>query len=170
MDERTRRTLKERAERYAAAPAPEKASRSVGTFVGCRVAGQSIGLPISVVEEFGTQTAFTPLPGIDGVLGATQLRGEFLSVVDLGACLLGKPADSGRFMLVLTTSAGKTSALVDEIFGQRVIFETDLLPPTQFTLPGSAFLGMSKDFWLLADTPKLIRALDQTGQLEPLMA
>ena len=155
--------LRKRAARYSQAPIKEVASRSLGDFVGCRIAGQSIGLPVSVVEEFAPLLVFTPLPGIEGVLGVTQIRGEFLSVLDLGKLLLGHSAPGAGLMVVLAAPSGRTAALIDEILGKRLILESDLLPESQFASPGPAFVAMTRELWALVDSSRLASALDQVA-------
>ncbi|MEO8361695.1 MAG: chemotaxis protein CheW [Vicinamibacteria bacterium] len=155
--------LRKRAARYSEAPIKAVVSRSLGDFVGCRIAGQSIGLPMNVVEEFAPLLVFTPLPGIEGVLGVTQLRGEFLSVLDLGKLLLGKAMTGAALMVVLSTPSGRSAALVDEILGKRPIFESDLLPESQVALPGPAFVAMTRELWALVDASRLARLLDHAA-------
>lgn len=163
MVETTNEILRKRAARYSQAPIKEVVSRSLGDFVGCRIGRQSIGLPVNVVEEFAPLLVFTPLPGIEGVLGVTQLRGEFLSVLDLGKLLLGKTMAGASLMVVLATPAGRTAALVDEILGKRLILESDLLPESQFASPGPDFVAITRELWALVDSSRLVRTLDHVA-------
>ncbi|HSJ24408.1 MAG TPA: chemotaxis protein CheW [Longimicrobiales bacterium] len=97
----------------AAATAP-----AVSQWVIFRCSGEQYGVPLSVVSEIVPPRPFTRLPGADSaVCGLVGIRGQVVTVVDLGTLLHGHAAASvPDFRLLLLESGGRTiGAAVDDV-------------------------------------------------------
>lgn len=96
---------------------------AVQRWVCFRVAGQDYGLPIERVQEVLREAPIEPVPGTTAlVLGVINLRGQIVTVLELGA-RLGLdpvPADPAAQRIVVLD-------IGDERFGLRVDEVTDVL-------------------------------------------
>jgi purine-binding chemotaxis protein CheW len=115
------------------APAPR------GTrHLAFELAGASFALPLAHVREVDRLPPVTPLPNVPGwLLGATNLHGEIVSVVDLSAFLgLGaaKLARESR-LLVCRAGAMEVGLLVERVRDIRELPDAAIRPPAG-QLPG----------------------------------
>jgi purine-binding chemotaxis protein CheW len=91
------------------------------------LAGARYAVPVGNVVEVGSVPAVTPVPNVPGwIVGVANLRGEILSVIDLGGYLglEGRPAGGGRLMVVRTAGDGEewtSSLLVDHVTGMSSV-------------------------------------------------
>jgi twitching motility protein PilI len=88
---------------------------------------------ITEVDEILTLPQTTPVPGAtDWLLGLANVRGNLVTIVDLGWFLFGSRTPiTARTRLVLTRLQGRYLGLiVDEVFGQRHFNIHDVLDET----------------------------------------
>lgn len=100
------------------------------------VAETDYAFPLNSVREIGRPPTATPLPNApDWLVGVTSIRGDIVSMVDLGAFLDEAPSLPGRDrrLLIVTDPASEMSAglLVDRVRGIRSI------PPEQVRQPAA---------------------------------
>jgi purine-binding chemotaxis protein CheW len=79
--------------------------------VRVRVAGEEYALPVSGVSEIAEFEAVTPIPGAPPrVLGAINLRGQVVPVMDLAA-VLGAGSDGSPRRIVIAEEGGVRAGL-----------------------------------------------------------
>jgi chemotaxis signal transduction protein len=163
MDERMREQLEERTRRFGAARETKSASREHGRYVGFRVHDTTLGVPVSLVNEFAPLTHWVPLRGLRHVLGVAQLRGEVMALVDLFEALTGRGAAVGDWVVVLQGRGGRTAAPVSEVLGTRTVLESELLAPGQLPPLCPAVAAVTQDLWHLLDGAAVTASLDPDG-------
>jgi twitching motility protein PilI len=93
--------------------------------------GDRLACNISRIREILSCPPPTPVPGAkDWIVGLANVRGELLTVIDLGHYLNGERSPvTGRSRL-LATSLNKApiGLLIDEVFGQRRFLEREAQP------------------------------------------
>jgi chemotaxis signal transduction protein len=161
MNERERALLEQRTRRYAAALETDDQAQVLGTFVGCRISETLVGLPVAIVHEFAALERWTPLRGQRFVLGATQVRGEVMALVDLLEGLLARASGECGWMVVLQGRGGRAAAPISEMLGTRIVLASELLPAAQAPLSARGIVGTTGDLWLLLD------AAETQSLLEP---
>jgi twitching motility protein PilI len=73
----------------------------------------------------------TPVPGAkDWIIGLANVRGELLTVIDLGHFLSGErsPVTASSRLLATTLNKAPIGLLIDEVFGQRRFLDGDAEP------------------------------------------
>ena len=86
---------------------------------------------ISRISEILPCPPSTPVPGAkDWILGLANVRGELLTVIDLGHFLSGErsPVTSSSRLLATTLNKAPIGLLIDEVFGQRRFLDSDAEP------------------------------------------
>lgn len=94
-----------------------------------RLGDQRLTCPIETVEEILPFSYPTPVPGAkEWLLGLANVRGNLVTIVDLGWFLFGtRTPVTARTRLILTRLQGRFVGLVvDEVFGQRHFHTEDL--------------------------------------------
>jgi purine-binding chemotaxis protein CheW len=117
----------------------EEAPRSRGTrYLTFDLTGGVYALPLAFVREVDRVPTVTPLPNVASwVLGAANLRGEILSVVDLAAFLGLSAPHQPRDARLLVCRAGSMEAglVVEQIRDIRELPEAAIRQPTG-AIPG----------------------------------
>ncbi|MDX1625173.1 MAG: chemotaxis protein CheW [Wenzhouxiangellaceae bacterium] len=96
-----------------------------------RLGDHRLTVGITEVDEILPLPAATPVPGsADWLLGMANVRGNLVTVVDLGWFLFGSRTPiTARTRVILTRLQGRYLGLiVDEVFGQRHFNVNDLAP------------------------------------------
>lgn len=86
---------------------------------------------ISRISEILPCPPSTPVPGAKAwIVGLANVRGELLTVIDLGHFLSGERSTVTSSSRLLATSLNKApiGLLIDEVFGQRRFLESDAEP------------------------------------------
>lgn len=144
-----------------AAPKPRGAR-----FLAFDLVGATFALPLDHVREVDRLPVVTPLPHVPPwLLGAAALRGEIVSVVDLGAFLgLSEPKlVRGARLLICRAGAMEAGLMVERVRDIRELPEAAIRPPAA-ALPGRAarFLaGVHAGdgrLTLVLDVPRLLHA------------
>lgn len=94
-----------------------------------RLGDERLTVPIDAVEEILPFPQSTPVPGAkEWLLGLANVRGNLVTIVDLGWFLIGtRTPVTARTRLILTRLQGRHLGLVvDEVFGQRHFHTDDL--------------------------------------------
>lgn len=103
----------------------ERAAWSGRRGVAFRLAGRNLLVDLEAVDEISPALAWTPLPGAAAwFVGLANLRGDLLTLVDLGAWLLDTPADVDGDLLILRRGAVATALRVDDVVGIRAFEES----------------------------------------------
>lgn len=94
--------------------------------IGFRIGGHMFASSIDQISELLTPQPLTAVPGTQPwLLGIANIRGNLVPVVDLRRFLFGErthPTERSRVLLV-RQHGGQVGLLVDEVLGQRHIFE-----------------------------------------------
>lgn len=90
-------------------------------------------VPITQVLEVASVPALTPVPHTPAwLLGVTNLRGEILSVIDLGAFLGGEGGESGGGRMLVVRGDNDepyTGVVVDAVLGQTTFATSTVSQP-----------------------------------------
>jgi twitching motility protein PilI len=114
-------------------PGKGGSSQAMGEITGVIfvVGDHHLTCSVEQVHEFLPLPAHTPVPGTKTwILGLANVRGDLVTIVDLGWFLLGaRTKVTVRSRLLLASLRGRpVGLLVDEVFGQRNFVETDAHP------------------------------------------
>lgn len=115
-----------------------------------RLGDHHLAVAIDQVEEVVACPSFTPVPGAkEWLLGLANVRGNLMTMVDLGWMLFGtRTPVTARTRLILTRVQGRlTGLVVDEVFGQRHFHSDDLSEDARWTdtaLDGLVQAGFSQ--------------------------
>lgn len=145
--------------------------RVVVRLVVFALARQRYGLALTAVERVLPMVAVSPLPGCPAaVLGAINVHGEIVAVVDLRQCF-GLPAGEygpGARLLLARTPQRVVGLPVDEVVGMVELPEDAVVEPDAVTAGIAHVSGIAK----LADGVLLIQDLDSllSGEEERVLA
>jgi len=114
-------------------PGKGRGEKRLGEISGVifRIGEHRLTCSVDQVSEFLPLPAYTPVPGTKTwILGLANVRGDLVTIVDLGWFLLGARTQvSVRSRLLLASLRGRPVGLiVDEVFGQRNFVESDAGP------------------------------------------
>ncbi len=132
-----KRVRRERMREYATSlwiDAPQTAAANCDPHLICTLGNEDFALPLAGVLEVQRLQAVTPVPFTPPwLIGATNRRGDVLSVVDLGAFLgrdAAAPAPHRRLVVVKASREGLTTGLVvDQVRGIRGLSAAGLIEP-----------------------------------------
>lgn len=134
---------------------------SAGQLLIVELRGGLYGIDSGVVREIVPLLDATRLPGAPPhVRGVVNLRGQLLTVVDVGHRLTGTPADTPEGSIVVVTMAERAlGLLVDDVHDvqelQLVPAEREVLARADGLLTGLGRLG--DEVVLVIDIPELVR-------------
>lgn len=152
------------------APDAQGAGASVEEWSGITfsLGGTRLACNISRISEILSCPSPTPVPGAkDWIVGLANVRGELLTVIDLGHYLHGERSPvTGRSRL-LATSLNKApiGLLIDEVFGQRRFLENeaepaDLADGSPLTPLVSGRHQMGSEVWHELDLDRLFNSVE----------
>jgi purine-binding chemotaxis protein CheW len=152
-DEKLRAILLRRAERLARSHTDERSSRVVDRIAVLEVGAERIGVPVEGLREIVLCPPIAALPGLPPwIRGVVQLRGELMTVVDLGRWLGIEGAGEGEGRLaVIATPAGPIGLLAARVAGFREVEESEL---------SEQILGANESGSIRATTRDLVAILD----------
>ncbi len=136
--EEKKRILHARAQALAAAPAERPAAAGTVDVVAFRLADETYGIELPFVREVYPLKAFTQLPCTPAfVLGIVNVRGQILSVVNLGKFfdLPEKGLTELNRVIVLRRNDMEVGLLADAVEGVRSV-PADEIQPALPTLTG----------------------------------
>jgi len=93
-----------------------------------RLGTSQLACNIDQVQEILPLPSATPVPGAQPwILGLANVRGNLMTVVDLGWFLNGEPAEITSSSRLLATGPHKSPVglLIDEVYGQRHFLNSD---------------------------------------------
>jgi twitching motility protein PilI len=122
----------ERASGYE--PGKGRGEKALGEITGVifSIGEHRLTCDVEQVHEFLPLPAYTPVPGTKTwILGLSNVRGDLVTIVDLGWYLVGtRTKVTVRSRLLLASLRGRpVGLLVDEVFGQRNFVENDAHDP-----------------------------------------
>jgi len=158
QDSRDAAILAERAQKLAARAA-NVTHRAVRARVVVVTAGkESYGLPVPTLREIVGATPVAPLPGLPPYLcGLATVRGELMSVVDVGELHGRGKTGAGAFFAFVESSRGAVALHVEAVVGARDIFEDEVasaLAPVEGD--GGLTLLVTKDRVRVIDVERLL--------------
>lgn len=154
------RLLRQRAEALAAQPeqALDDAQLEIIEF---QLAGESYGVATALVREVCPLLELTPVPCTPAyVLGIIDVRGEFISVIDIKRFFdLAEQGLSDLNKVIVLSAANMTfGILADSIVAVRSIIRAELQapPPTLTAVRSEYLLGVTGEHLALIDAEKLL--------------
>lgn len=163
MDEKTKNILKQRAAALARPLAePRPASEFVETLE-FRLGAERFAVETSFVREVYPLKEVTPLPGTpDFILGAMNVRGQVVTVNDLGRWFeLPVSASTPQSkVLILRDGEMECGILADEVVGMRAIARDELEEtlPTLTGIRAGYLKGVTRDRAVLLDAGEVLRS------------
>ncbi|MDD5167532.1 MAG: chemotaxis protein CheW [Syntrophales bacterium] len=156
-----RRILRERAARLAGKEEGKRADGEARDVVEFCLASETYGLPSSSIREVYPAIDITPLPGTPAfVAGIIHVRGEILSVVDIGKFfgLEQKESPDQRMIIILDDGRMTYGILADAVMGIRRVYPGDLQSslPTLTDRRADYLLGVTPDFLIVLDAIKIL--------------
>ena len=156
LPEERRRILKERARALAAVAVEQPAAETMVEVVKFLLAGETYGIELAFVREVHPLKAFTPLPCTPAfVLGIVNVRGQILSVVDLGRFFELPAQGLGELNKVIILRRGdmELGILADAVLGVQSV-------PLDEIQPGLPTLTGVRQAYLKGITPARLVLLD----------
>lgn len=132
-----------RSEQFAAGSKKGSGPADEWSGVVFGMAGERLACNIERIGEILPCPQATPVPGAKPwILGLANVRGELLTVVDLGWYLTGirSPLTSGSRLLSASLNKAPIGLMIDEVYGQRHFLDSDAVPTT--LEDGSPFNGV----------------------------
>lgn len=161
MDEKTKSILRQRA---AALARPLEASQPASARVETlefRLGSERFAVETPFVREVYPLKDVTPLPGTpDFILGAVNVRGQVVTVNDLGRWFelpARAPAAQSK-VIILRDGEMECGVLADEVIGMRAIAREDLEAtlPTLTGIRAEYLKGVTRDRTVLLDAGKVL--------------
>ncbi|MEA2124846.1 MAG: purine-binding chemotaxis protein CheW [Solirubrobacteraceae bacterium] len=110
-----------------------------GTYVRVGVGGEHYAVPVEHVLEVGAIGRITPVPGAERpLLGARNLRGEVLPIIDFGA-LIGVASEGPGQMVVAHADGLRAGLAVEQVVGVGELPDADL-PADSAQLAGAVLV------------------------------
>ena len=158
--EQRREILRERAKRLAMEPAAGETGERL-EVVEFLLGTEHYGIETSFVREVHPFREVTPLPCTPSfVLGIMNLRGEILSVIDIGKFFDLQPQEQGEStkVIVLTCAAMQFGVLADAVLGVRTILTSSLQSSlaTVTGLRADYLKGVTREHLVLLDAGKML--------------
>jgi purine-binding chemotaxis protein CheW len=154
------RLLRRRAEVLAAQP-EQAADAEQMEIIEFMLAEERYGVATALVREVCPLLELTPVPCTPGyVLGIIDVRGEFISVIDIKKFfdLAEQGLSDLNKVIVLAAGSMTFGILADEIIAVSNIASTELQapPPTLTTVRSEYLLGVTGEHLALIDAEKLL--------------
>lgn len=156
-DERKARILRERALKLAARDADVAPRRVLERVVVVETGREVYGLPVDAVREIVKATPIAPMPGLPPHLpGVAAVRGELVSVVDLGEMSGRGRTGAGAFFAVIESARGALALRIETVVGLRDVHDDEIAEAlVEERGHGSFVHAFTKDFVGLVDVPAL---------------
>jgi purine-binding chemotaxis protein CheW len=159
--EETQRILRARAESLAREPTPMTAAAETIEVVEFMLAYERYAVESGYVRDVHALDSLTPLPCTPAfVLGIVNLRGEILSVIDLGRFfdLPRKGLTDLNKAIVLRSGTMQFGVLADTVVGMRRVPVTDIQPslPTLTGVREEFLKGVTSERLVILDGEKLL--------------
>lgn len=153
--------LKKRAQQLAKVEIKTEVNESPLDVVEFRLAQETYALECHYIREVSTMKSIVPIPGTPGfVLGIINIRGQLLSVIDLGKFfeLPAKGLNEILWVIVLKHKMMEFGIIAEEILGASSIPVQEIQPPLP-TLTGIRFQylkGIAKNQLIILDAAKIL--------------
>jgi purine-binding chemotaxis protein CheW len=158
-DQPTADTLEQRTRQLARPAAERGPERGTGRFLTFSLGTERYGWPVDQVQAIARVGHVTPVPSAPAYYqGVTSLRGQVLSVMDLGVYLGLPPLNTPPELMIVINGAGlEIGALASEIFDVLNVPADRLSPPSSAGLDPELILGVTADGLTLLDAETLLR-------------
>lgn len=131
----------------------------------CSLYGQSLGLPVSYVQEVVTPLRCTVLPLAHNVIsGLINLRGHVITQLDMRKALDLPDRDENEvFRVVIISTENETFGLIVDQVGEVMTPETNVLENTPKSLPhcwqevGSGVLKLQERLLVVLDIERFVQ-------------
>lgn len=149
--------LAQRAERLAQTHAAtvDDSGVDVAFFV---VGRERIGVPVAHLREIVELPPITSLPGLPAhFLGIAQVRGELVSVVDMGRYFESETQEPPTLLLLLQTPDGPLGFAIEELIGFRRVRASDIsVSETAERNTAGPVSGITSDLQAVLDVEQLL--------------
>ena len=155
------RILRERAKKLAAQLSPDEESAAGREIVEFLLGGERYGIESTYIREVYPLKEYTVIPCTPAfVLGVINIRGQVLSVVDIGRFFELPARGIADLNRVIVLAAGdlEFGILADEVVGVRVIAARDLQPslPTLTGIRAEYLKGVTGDRVTVLDAARIL--------------
>ena len=155
------RILRERAKKLAAQVSPDEESAAGREIVEFLLGGERYGIESTYIREVYPLKEYTVIPCTPAfVLGVINIRGQVLSVVDIGRFFELPARGIADLNRVIVLAAGdlEFGILADEVVGVRVIAARDLQPslPTLTGIRAEYLKGVTGDRVTVLDAARIL--------------
>ena len=157
-DERKARLLRERARKLADRDEDVAPRRVRSRVVVVESGRESYGLPVASVREIVKASPIAPMPGLPAhVPGVAAVRGELVSVVDLGELVGHGRTGTGAFFAVVESPRGTLALRVETVVGIRDVHEDEIAEALgEDSRPDAFVAAYTRDFVGLVDVTSLL--------------
>jgi purine-binding chemotaxis protein CheW len=158
MDPKDQAILDARARKLAERGTAARTRTLVGRVVMVEAGRGRYGLPIDTVREIVAATPITPLRGLPAfMLGIAAVRGEVLTVVDLGELHGQAKCGTGALLAVVQAARGPIAFRIETVLGLRDVFEDEVAENLSHTDAGRMLPVMfTHDLVTLVDVARLL--------------
>ena len=133
-----------------------------------RLGSSRLACNIDRISEILPCAQSTPVPGAKAwIIGLANVRGELLTVIDLGRYLTGvrTPLSGGSRLLAASLNKAPIGLLIDEVYGQRHFLDSDAVPaelPEDSPLRGvvSKQHSLGSETWHELDLDRLFNTVE----------
>lgn len=155
------RVLRERARKLAVALKSEDAGKEMVEIVEFMLSGERYGIESLYIREVYPLKEFTPVPCTPAfVLGVVNIRGQVLSIVDIGRFfdLPRQGVTDLNRVIVLSSGALEFGILADDILGVRLVPVQDIQEslPTLTGIRAEYLKGVTGDRITVLDGGKIL--------------
>lgn len=157
-DDRKLRLLRERAQELAARDDNVATRPIVARVVVVETGREAYGIPVEAIREIVKATPIAPLPGLPSHLpGVAAVRGELVSVVDLGEMNGRGRTGLGALFAILDAPQGPVALRIENVVGIRDVYEDEIADALAHKAGADSFVySVTRDFVGLVDAPALL--------------
>ncbi len=158
-DQPTADTLEQRTRQLARPVAEPASERGAGRFLTFSFGAERYGWPVNQVRAITRVGHVTPVPSAPAYYrGVASLRGQVLSVMDLGAYLGIPPLNTPPELMIVIDGAGlEIGVLASEVFDVLDVPPNTLASPSSAGLDPELIIGVTPDGLTLLDAEALLR-------------
>jgi purine-binding chemotaxis protein CheW len=160
-DSEKHKILRERAKKLAIEVTADDAGEETLEIVAFMLSGERFGIESFYIREVYPLKEFTPIPCTPAfVLGVFNVRGQVLSIVDIGRFfdLPGKGITDLNKVIVLSSDGMEFGILADDILGVSIVPVKDIQEslPTLTGIRAEYLKGVTNDRVIILDAPKIL--------------
>ncbi len=152
--------LRSRAARLAAGKMGGADARQIALEVALVAVGaERFGLPVAGLREILPLPKVARLPGMPPwMLGIAQVRGELVSVVDLGEWLGIEAGGKPTHLVLAEGEAGPIGLTADQVLGFRYVYSDELADADAAQRAKRPVTAITRDLVTVIDLDRLVRS------------